>query len=188
MISICISCLFELSLLLHKLGSVLSRQPRWDEKRPREVKQLAQRHTVNLYVCVVVEWVGRSAVWAQVSSWLLSRLLLWGASKILSGKWICWTLGSLSSSEWPWSLCLNVLLKKMVPSACPVCKWCCYTPRGYVRPSWELSLDGKSSGRSNSHPRCFFFFFFPQYFSACGILVPRPGIEPSPFYSWSTES
>lgn len=104
MISICISCLFELSLLFHKRGSVLSRQPRWDEKRPREVKQLAQRYTVNLAVCVVVGWGEICCLSSGLSSWLLSHPLLWGATKILSGKLICWTLGSLSSAEWPWSL------------------------------------------------------------------------------------
>ena len=77
MISICISCLFELSLLFHKLGSVLSRQPRWDEKRPREVKQLAQRYTVNLAVCVVVGWGEICCLSSGLSSWLLSHPLLW---------------------------------------------------------------------------------------------------------------
>ena len=73
MISICISCLFELSLLLHKLGSVLSRQPRGDEKRPREVKQLAQRYIVNLCVWWWDGWGGllfelRSLFLASLSS------------------------------------------------------------------------------------------------------------------------
>ena len=28
--------------------------------------------------------------------------------------------------------------------------------------------------------RAFFFFFFGSSYTACGILVPQPGIEPNP--------